>query len=300
MKRLLPFLFGCCVLPAFSQQQFKGAFRINYDNDFFSATDYYYTQGIRFEFSSPAIKKISPRTLLLHVKGGNDTFGLTLNQLCYTPTSIRRDTVFTGDHPFAGAIFLGWNRSSSNDSTGEEMYSEVDAGGIGPCAHCKETQENIHKWLHNIQPLGWQFQVGNDIVLNYFFHYDRKIFRERYFDASFFTDVKAGTLFDGAGLGNKMRLGILRPSGKFHGYVFSTAEVYGVGYNAVLEGGVFREQNIYTIAPQKLERVLLDTSIGLVLYYRKMSVEYTKHFISPEFHHGLEHSWGHCVLGFYF
>jgi hypothetical protein len=180
------------------------------------------------------------------------------------------------------------------------MYSEVDAGGIGPCAHCKETQENIHKWLHNIQPLGWQFQVGNDIVLNYFFHYDRKVLRERYFDASLFADVKAGTLFDGAGFGNKMRLGILDARERFHGYVFSTAEIYAVGYNAVLEGGVFREQNIYTIPPGRVERLLLDASIGLVLYYRKISVEYTKHFISPEFYHGLEHSWGHCLLGFYF
>jgi lipid A 3-O-deacylase len=35
-------------------------FRLNYDNDFFSATDRYYTQGILAELILPGIKKSPP------------------------------------------------------------------------------------------------------------------------------------------------------------------------------------------------------------------------------------------------
>jgi len=135
------------------------SYHFNYDNDFFNATDYYYTQGIRWEFNFPFIKKIPITKLLFRLHKSNDElFGITLNQDCYTPLSIRHSAIYYDEHPFAGAIYLGFQRVSNDEEKKERLSSEIDIGGMGPCAVCEEEQKGIHKGLNNIQPLGWEFQ----------------------------------------------------------------------------------------------------------------------------------------------
>src|ERR1051326_8418923 len=74
------------------------SFHFIYENDFFNATDYYYTQGIRYEFIFPGIKKILIVKLLPRLHKTNDEqFKITLNQECFTPLSIR--------HSFTMRIF---------------------------------------------------------------------------------------------------------------------------------------------------------------------------------------------------
>jgi lipid A 3-O-deacylase len=297
------FTFHANAQELYQQPVLKG-FSINYDNDFFSATDQYFTQGIRFELYSPFIKKIPVRFLLPRIhKTEEENFGLTANQQCFTPTSIRRDTVFTGNHPFAGAIFLGFTRMSNSSTKQDRLSSELDLGGIGPCASCKETQENIHKWLKNIQPLGWEFQVRDDIVINYALKYEKGVFDANGFDAQLIARVNAGTLYDDAGFGLRIRGGwkdnyfkIISFSDKFQCYAFLSGEVRYAGYNGALEGGMFNHTSVYVVTPDRLEHLVISTTQGLVLKYHKLFLEYTKFFQSPEYETGREHSWGHCNI----
>ena len=285
-----------------------GSFRINYDNDFFSATDYYYTQGIRFEYYARAIRKIPLNKLLFSPRSSTfQDHSISINQLCFTPTSIRRDTVFTGNRPFAGAIFLGIRKSSRSFRKKESFTSEIDLGAIGPCASCRETQENIHKWLHNIQPLGWQFQVGNDLVLNYSFEFEKEVLSVSHFDATLRSIVRAGTLFDDGSCGFRLRAGWINSiyeAEKFSHWLSCHAFAYcmlkGVAYNATLQDGFFRQENIYVIEPGEIQRVTGEITYGIVVRIHKIGLEYTKTWISPEYKHGLDHSWGHCNMTFYF
>ena len=295
----------------FTQQSdslYQKSFADIYDNDFFSATDYYYTQGVRFEFVFPFVKKIPTTKLLFHFKKNtNEKYGFAFNQECFTPTSIRRDTVFTGDRPFAGAIYLSFFRVSNNFEKQRRIISEIDLGGVGPCASCRETQENIHKWLKNIQPLGWQYQVGNDLVLNYFLKYEKNIMYTKWYDMIGFADTKAGTLYDNLGIGFLMRAGLKENyfsvtdfSKKVQFYLFAKGDMHVIGYSATMQGGVFRKDNIYTISPKDIERFVFCGYGGIVLSYKKLSLEYTKVFLSPEYKNGLPHRWGHCNISVYF
>ena len=50
-------------------------FRLNYENDFFSGTDMYYTQGIHVELVSPAMKHFPLTKVLPHPKYSITKYG---------------------------------------------------------------------------------------------------------------------------------------------------------------------------------------------------------------------------------
>jgi hypothetical protein len=69
-----------------------------------------------------------------------------------------------------------------------------------------------------------------------------------------------------------------------------------VAYSGPLQGGLFNHSSVYVVQPQNIERIVLSISQGLVLAWKKIRLEYTKYFQSPEYKHGYDHSWGHCNL----
>src|SRR4051812_30786752 len=75
-------------------------FKFNYDNDFFSATDRYYTQGIRVELSMPMFKYNPFSKVLLRLKNAKNYYGIAIEHDGFTPKSIRHDTVFVGERPY--------------------------------------------------------------------------------------------------------------------------------------------------------------------------------------------------------
>src|SRR4051812_49418585 len=76
-------------------------FRFSYENDFFQATDRYYTQGIQAELVSPSLQHIPVMRLLIHPHSGSATYGVAVQHAGYTPTSISSDDILHGDRPFA-------------------------------------------------------------------------------------------------------------------------------------------------------------------------------------------------------
>src|SRR5450631_2126937 len=75
--------------------------RFHYENDYFTNTDYYYTQGMNFEIVNPAYRKFPLSKLLVASKTGNTQYGISIEHNGYTPTSIRHSEILYGDRPFA-------------------------------------------------------------------------------------------------------------------------------------------------------------------------------------------------------
>ncbi|MFL5754417.1 MAG: lipid A deacylase LpxR family protein [Bacteroidia bacterium] len=324
MKRLLNILCYC-LLPFLSVAQNTDSistkrtdpysyFRFNYDNDFFSATDQFYTQGTYFELISPFVKKIPLAHALIPLKGSVNYYGLEFEQDVFTPSSIRRDTVFTGDRPFAALVYLSQFLISIDPVKRIRLNTKIDMGLLGPCAKGKETQQNIHRWLDNIQPLGWQYQVASDYMLNYNIQFEKGIFLRKGFEFIGTTAARAGTIYTDASAGALIRSGWMNSyfqnigitkyrdasTKKFQAYLFCRGDAKVVGYNATLQGGVFNPTSIYTIGPDKIERIVFTGSYGLVITYKRLSLEYTKVYLTPEFYKGFEHAWGHCNISFCF
>jgi lipid A 3-O-deacylase len=280
-------------------------FSYTYANDFFSATDRYYTQGIHPELVLKVFRKLPFMKLLPHLPHSTIRYGLSATQDCFTPASIRRDTILYGDRPYAGLIFLGHFKISNDEKKRQRLTAELDLGAMGPCAKCEEEQKGIHRMLVNIQPLGWEFQVSNDLMLNYRLRYEKGLLQVSYADLNGMAEVNAGTVYDNLGLGAQFRLG-KKPgyfanerSPAFQCYLFGQGWIYGVGYNATLQGGPF-STSIYTLSAGEIAPVVLRGSLGAVLAYKSVLVEYRRTFITREIRTWWAHGWGHINIIVYF
>jgi lipid A 3-O-deacylase len=306
-------LLSLISLPAFSQSDTinhktsdRKFLSTNYDNDFFTATDRYYTQGIKFELVLPAFKKLPLMFLLPKLSHSTVQYGLSAVQDCFTPASIRRDTFIQGDRPYAATMYLGHFAVSNNEEKKQRFTSEIDLGIIGPCAVCEEEQKGIHKSLLNIQPLGWEAQVKQDILINYRMRYEKNIFAHNIIDLNALGEINAGTIYDNAAIGANLRIGKKQAyfenarSKKFYFYAFAQGWLKGVAYNATMQGGVFNKTSDNVVLPEQIQNAVVRGSFGLCLTYKKIALEYSYVFISREITAWLPHAWGHLNIVGYF
>ena len=292
-----------------SKPKLENYIRLNYDNDFFSATDRYYTQGINLTLVHPIIRysPISWSLIKLNEKALN-YYGLIFTQDCFTPRSIRYDTINYLERPYAATFFVSHFLTSINSTKKTLLQTQVDLGFIGPCAKCEEEQKAIHKALVNIRPLGWENQVKTDVIINYRAKFEKGLLIQKNFEFMANTSMRLGSLYTDLGLGLYMRLGFFSPYfndlGLQKNAIKNKFKLYGVfkinskivGYNATLQGGLFDNKSVLTVPNNKVNRFVGDGLAGVVIAYKRLSLEYSKTILTPEFRGGLFHGWGKCVI----
>jgi lipid A 3-O-deacylase len=292
-------------LPAINQARF---FALSYDNDFFRGTDRYYTQGIIADLAAPILEKNPLVRLLLKLPGSTKCYGIKIEQDVFSPKSIRHDSVYYGERPYSAVFFLSSYAASLNADKKQGLSSEVWLGLIGPFALGEQEQKAIHKGLNNIQPLGWEYQIKNDLVINYNARIEKGLAGLKHFGLNAIAGIRAGTLYDDADIGFRILTGIMHPpfeneissrnknSKKLQCYfsIQETARI--VGYNATLQGGLLNRSSVYTLGGNNISRLVSTTSFQFVIAYKKVSLEYALTYITREFKTGLDHGWGHCRL----
>ena len=291
------------------KQKLENYIRLNYDNDFFSATDRYYTQGINLTIIHPVIRysPISKALVALNKKALN-YYGLIVTQDCFTPRSIRYDTINYLERPYAATFFVSHFLTSINSSKKTLLQTQIDLGVIGPCAKCEDEQKAIHKALLNIRPLGWENQVKTDLIVNYKVKFEKGILIKKNIEFVANSTLRIGTLYSDLGLGLFTRIGFFSPYfndlGLQKNAVKNKFKLYGVfklnsklvGYNATLQGGLFNTKSVLTVSENRINRLVIEGLAGVVVAYKRVSLEYSKTLLTPEFDGGLFHGWGKCVI----
>ena len=174
-------LFSQTINSSIVSKRTENYVRLQYDNDFFSATDRYYTQGIQLSIIHRMIKysPISFALIPLNKKALN-YYGLHFSQDCFTPKSIRYDTLNYLERPFAATFFMSHTLNSLNPEKKIALQTQLDLGVIGPCALCEEEQKAIHRSLVNIQPLGWVNQLQTNYIINYHGKFEKGLFSKKH------------------------------------------------------------------------------------------------------------------------
>jgi len=285
--------------------------RFHYDNDFFTATDRYYSQGIGIELIHPGlVKNPLSRLLLFASKGRKIKYGASIEHSVFTPTSIRHEEIIYNDHPFASFILLKSFAVSTDTIRGNRVASAFSIGVIGPAAFGHEMQKTIHQSLGDIQPLGWQNQIRNDLILNYSLDIEKPLFVHQNF-LSLNTDlkIKAGTLIDQAWAGLNIIVGKYRSpyfhyennlTNRFQIYFYNQVLFGFSAFDATLEGGMLNHGSPYKINPNELTRILFQDNVGVVLILKKLCLEYYQSIHTKEFKTGLTHRWGGIKIGLTF
>ncbi|TDE12948.1 lipid A deacylase LpxR family protein [Dyadobacter psychrotolerans] len=282
-------------------------FRIHYDNDFFTKTDYYYTQGYSLEMVHPFLSKNPVSKILLQLKNSRSKSGLAFEHYGFTPTSIKSNDILKADRPFAGVIMLKSFSISVDTIRRQRLASTLSLGMIGPAAFAGRMQATIHRWTEDPQPLGWQYQIRNNPVINYELAHEKELVNVPDI-LSVNTNVQArlGTLSDKVMAGLSLTLGRFDSSfGKreknhkrnFRIYVYSQPMAGLVGYDASLQGGFLSRKSPYTVKSTDINRITFQNNFGVVVNVWKIYAEYYQIYLSKEFKTGRDHQWGGVKFG---
>jgi len=277
---------------------------IQYDNDIFSNTDWYYTNGVRFDYTNPNLSRWPLMKILLpYRKNSINFYGISLVHKIFTPLDPDLDYVPYGDRPFAAYLYFGQFKVTNDLNKNLRLVSEFDLGIIGPAAMGGLIQETVH----GKPPTGWDYQVENDIIINYLASIEKTILNSRFLNIDGSAEVNLGILYTNIGAAASIRTGLfdnkvlnvtsprtwnqLYPTKrKFQFFLYYLIEGRLIGYDATLQGGVFNKSD-YTLSADQINRTVYEQQLGLVGSLNKLSLSLVQVWLSPEFEGGLSHKW---------
>lgn len=278
--------------------------RLNFENDYFAASDFYYTQGVHLELVSPALSKCPLNNLLIDPLSGYHKYGMAIEHDIFTPTNIKSGDILYNDRPYAACLILKVFRLTV-DTMNKQRFSAVLNGGIlGPGALAGELQAEAHRYLPgNTVPQGWIHQVKNDAIVNYQADYEAELMSLRnMLTINWDVSARAGTLYDKASGGATLMIGrytspfaIKSNSSRVkiaEFYAYEHAQMNLIGYDATMQGGFFDKRSPYVINASQISRITFQNRLGFVVNYLGFHFEYFQAFLSTEFKTGNYHVWG--------
>jgi lipid A 3-O-deacylase len=282
MKRIL-----AGVLAVWSSVAWAG-FSLTVENDLFFHTDDDYSHGTELAWIDDA-----------RPTGGNllrTSYGL--NQLMYTPMDITIATNQPNDREWCGtmSVFMEtWKKAERN----EKVRQRWEIGVLGPDAHCEESQKIVHKWVGSAEPMGWDNQMPDEPMLNYYMerhHFLNGIGEQEGWQVTCeavyggtlgttFINAEGGVLAKaGWNIPDFMSGGIVpkggRPS-RWFVYAFGELDCIYVLHNATLGKSFFRDRD--PGQEQTLEPLVGEGTYGVSAGYRKMALVYTSNHRTAEY-----------------
>jgi hypothetical protein len=247
------------------------------DNDLFTQTDRYYTNGVRLSLLSKDIEAMRLPAWAERVydwfpmfgrPGYTNNIGLSIGQNMYTPRDITIAAPQPDDHPWGGWLYLGL--SLHHKSLRDLHKLELQVGVVGPPSLAEDSQTFIHRVRHFDLPKGWDNQLGTEPGLLLSYTYKRRLAtwgETRGFGMDLIPDVGAclGNIRIDASVGATVRAGWCVPqdfqslrideSGyavaqkdelaggwrSFSLYGFAGLRGYAVAHDIFLDGNTFRD-----------------------------------------------------------
>jgi len=283
----------------------------HYANDTFTATDRYFTQGIHAGYFDPWLK-ISPLMKLLISLPGEvyHYYGLFGRWDGFTPLTIRKKNIQVDERPFANFLIFGHLLISIDPHNKRKLTTELKIGIIGQATGGEETQEEIHRNIGGVDPLGWEHQVEDNFILDYQITLEHNLWSpQKWFEFNGYLDISLGTLYTYFALGSRIHLGKFEsfanpapyPDFPFKQlFFFFSLEARAMGYNATIQGGIFNRSDPHTLKFNELYHLVFQARVGLTLEVKGFQIDWGYSFISREYKHGKTHKWGYFNLIFKF
>lgn len=285
--------------------------KFSFENDLitFANTDRYFTNGIAIEYQSPGLSGLPFSHLMFPYKKAADAiYSIGLYQDMFTPTDTRVEPTLKHDRPYASYLFIGYKKKMTNVLNKISLTSGLDLGYIGPYSPGYYLQTLVHETFPtNDLPKGWETQIKTDLIANYNLTVEKALVLKTHFLFSGNLAVNAGTLNTSADAGFKMVFGkfesvftptVPKSSPGMMYNVFLKSNLKAVGWNSLLQGGLFNKENIFTLRSDEVSRLVANAQIGLEFKYKKVGLEMAQHFISPEYKGGMWHKWGRLSIQF--
>ncbi len=286
-------------------------FTLTFDNDIFDNTDYYYTNGVYFELITPLASQSLFSRMLIGIRNSEIILhSFTLRQNIYTPINPDIAEISFGDRPFSAFLTIGQSKRSYSIDNKVFIKSSINIGVLGPASLGGVVQSSIH----SIEPIGWENQITNSVVIDYLFHFEKSILSTPHTEANIIAGANVGTIFNKINTGLYFRIGNFTPlyRGQFlmsgnqqnnrrlQFWFFISAKANIVFYDATLQGSIFGNNSPYVLSTSTINRYVAGLSAGFSIYYKKVGVELSNNYISPEFDNAYDFRWGSIKLSYQF
>ncbi|OJJ13991.1 hypothetical protein BKI52_44810 [marine bacterium AO1-C] len=271
------------------------AIHFQYDNDLFTQTDQYYTQGIRLQYTTNQLKRFFLNRVLLGLPNHSQITSrrsIKLQHAVFTPTDLGVAQPLRNDRPYAGYLTLTYSQQQIDTEHQQVLMSGIQVGTIGRPAFAEGMQKTIHDIVNGEQPQGWDNQIASEQLLGYQIYYQKAILGKiNHSHLHLLGQINTGNLLTNALLG----VGFLlknKPSARLKWQLIGSSQLQWVAYNATLQGGLLNRSSPHTFASQQIKRGIAHHRLGSTLGIGQCYIGYTFHLISPEFASGEMHRWG--------
>jgi len=278
---------------------------ITFDNDIFAETDYYYTNGFSVGLVHPALKNSFFGRILPALGANSQNFaGVRIHQFMFTPQNPEAVAIVPNDRPFAGVLLGEYFKLSQLPQMGFTMHSSIRLGLIGKASMAQALQTVMHQ----LEPKGWEYQIANDLLINFDLGAEKILFRTKLAEFSGIIEAGAGTYQTYGGAALQFRFGLFNGltnsylpgiendyQKKSHGsslyFFISPAWTYML-HNASLNGGLFNNKSPHVFSHSELNSKLFRISAGFSWHYRSLGFGFRWIHTKPEFISGKSHNWG--------
>ena len=311
-KRLLyVFIFLFLVNVSYSQSEednSKSFIYLNWANDLFVQTDYYFSNGLDLGYIRVSKKQFSLKRF--DFASFNH---YSIVQDFFTPTNLNIDTILPNDRPYAAYLVGSFQKHFFDKKNKIYFNPEIMAGVLGPAALGSQLQHFTHEISPPSKPpQGWNNQISNDLAINLNVQLEKSIFQNEKWLVNLFSEGRLGTLYTDLSAGARFRVGkfndffqsyqniSLGKAEKWQLFFEFQPSVKLVGYNATLQGGVFNETSPYTIEAAAIERLVTEIDLSLNASYKNFNLKYMFSWNSKEFEMATPHQWITISLGWAF
>lgn len=152
-----------------------GTYSLSFENDIISEKDQNYSNGLRYSWTSPSLRKFSEQSSMGRFGKWLDTLpwlglyeyernvAVILGQAMYTPEDTKTTALLPDDRPYSGYLYTGLGLIWKNDRVRNSLV--LNFGVVGPWSLAEETQKLAHELTGSTEALGWDNQLGNEPLI---------------------------------------------------------------------------------------------------------------------------------------
>nr|WP_164735409.1 lipid A-modifier LpxR family protein [Pseudoflavitalea rhizosphaerae] len=186
-------------------------------------------------------------------------------------------------------------------------------GMLGEASGAREIQEFVHRLTGTQQPMGWENQLPNDILLNLELAVEKQVTGNNFAELIGGARVYAGTMTDGLETYAIVRTGKMKPyflglmaqtgtppnssrNGRWQVYAFAKPAARFIAYNALLQGGFVLDK--YKVVTPDMKRFTASLDYGIVLSHGNFCISFTQKILSAYVKGVKSHEVGNITLRF--
>jgi lipid A 3-O-deacylase len=289
----------------------RSIYTIRLENDVTGDTDEYYTGAEQLGWTGPTglVPGFIANAGHALFGAGNQRLSIDISQQIFTPADTQLNPPDPNDRPYAATLLVTGQLIQDTDLYRTRLG--VQAGVLGPDAGGEIAQNDFHSIIGNTSNKGWDFQLDNRPVLNFFIDRTYRLPLVNLVSLPFLNTAPVGidllpdlTGFVGteeiyAQAGAVLRIGqglqddfgagrimpgltggdAYTPDSGFAWYAFGGVDGQAVAYNTLLEG------NSFSSSGPSVDKVPFvgEFELGLAVIYHGVRVTFSQTWQSHEF-----------------